>query len=101
MVEEPQAVDVVAGEHADLSVVVGSAAGAPLSLEAHLISPWGTWEWLGPAVLGADVPAGGTAAFDFDVAPPSWIGPGQWWALVRIAGAGRVLYTPAVSVRVR
>ncbi|TXH18038.1 MAG: alpha-mannosidase [Mycobacterium sp.] len=101
LVEEPQAVDVVAGEHADLSVVVGSAAGAPLSLEAHLISPWGTWEWLGPAVLGADVPAGGTAAFDFDVAPPAWAGPGQWWALVRIAGAGRVLYTPAVSVRVR
>ena len=101
LVEEPQPVDVVAGAHADLSVVVGSAAGAPLSLEAHLISPWGTWEWLGPAVLGADVPAGGTVAFDFDVAPPSWVEPGQWWALVRIAAAGRVLYTPAVSVRVR
>ena len=101
LVAEPAAVEVVAGEHADLSVVVGSAAGAPLSLEAHLISPWGTWEWLGPNVLGADVPAGGTVAFDFDVAPPPWVGPGQWWALVRIAAAGRVLYTPAVSVRVR
>ncbi|OKH81056.1 alpha-mannosidase [Mycobacterium sp. ST-F2] len=101
LVEEPQPVDVVAGAHADLSVIVGSAAGAPLSLEAHLISPWGTWEWLGPGVLGADVPAGGTVAFDFDVAPPPWVGPGQWWALVRIAAAGRVLYTPAVSVRVR
>lgn len=101
LVAEPVAVEVVAGEHADLSVVVGSAAGAPLSLEAHLISPWGTWDWLGPNVLGADVPAGGTVAFDFDVAPPPWVGPGQWWALVRIAAAGRVLYTPAVSVRVR
>ena len=101
LVAEPEPVDVVAGGHADLSVTVGSAAGAPLSLEAHLISPWGTWEWLGPGVLGADVPAGGTVALDFDVAPPLWVGPGQWWALIRIAAAGRVLYTPAVSVRVR
>ncbi|MUL77416.1 NEW3 domain-containing protein [Mycolicibacterium sp. CBMA 226] len=101
IVAEPEPVDVAAGGHADLSVVVGSAAGAPLSLEAHLISSWGTWDWLGPAVLGADVAAGGTVAFDFDVAPPPWAEPGQWWALIRIAAAGRVLYTPAVSVRVR
>jgi hypothetical protein len=38
---------------------------------------------------------------DFDVAPPLWVEPGQWWALVRVAAAGRVLYTSAVSVRVR
>ncbi|MUL44739.1 alpha-mannosidase [Mycobacterium sp. CBMA293] len=101
LVAEPEAVDVVAGERAFLSVTVGTDAGAPLSLEAHLISPWGTWEWLGPSVVGADIPAGGTVALDFDVAPPRWVDPGQWWALIRIAAAGRVLYTPAVSVRVR
>ena len=24
-----------------------------LAVEAHLISPWGTWEWMGPAAVGA------------------------------------------------
>ncbi|MDR3659244.1 MAG: NEW3 domain-containing protein, partial [Mycobacterium sp.] len=101
LVNEPQAVEVAPGESASLSVTVGSAAGADLSLEAHLVSPWGTWDWLGPSVTGAELPAGGTVALDFDVTPPSWVRPGQWWALIRIASAGRVLYTPAVSVRVR
>ena len=71
------------------------------SLEAHLISPWGTWEWLGPATLGAELPARGTVELDFDVAPPAWVEPGEWWALVRVACAGRLVYTPAVRVTVR
>ena len=89
------------GGTATLSVTVGTDAGAALSLEAHLISPWGTWEWLGPSVVSAELGAGGTATLDFEVAPPAWVVPGQWWALVRIAAAGRLLYTPAVAVTVR
>ena len=42
-----------AGEAARLAVTVGTAAGASLAVEAHLISPWGTWEWMGPAAQGA------------------------------------------------
>jgi cyclohexanecarboxylate-CoA ligase len=39
-------------------VTVGTDARADLALEAHLISPWGTWEWIGPASCGAVLPAG-------------------------------------------
>src|SRR6185312_15428120 len=51
-------------------------------VEAHLISPWGTWEWMGPAAVGRELPARGTMELGFDVAPPVWVEPGQWWALI-------------------
>ena len=49
LVSEPEPVDVKAGEAARLTVTVGTDAHADLAVEAHLISPWGTWEWMGPA----------------------------------------------------
>ncbi|MBU3752146.1 MAG: hypothetical protein FGM52_17165, partial [Mycobacterium sp.] len=80
---------------------VGSGARADLDLEAHVISPWGTWEWIGPASRGAMLPASSTVEVGFDVVPPPWLAPGRWWALIRIGCAGRLLYTPAVAVTVR
>ena len=101
MVSEPEPVDVKAGDRARLTVTVATDAHADLAVEAHLISPWGTWEWIGPAASGAALAARGTAELSFDVAPPVWVEPGEWWALIRVAGAGRLLYSPAVKVTVR
>ncbi|MGA7464584.1 NEW3 domain-containing protein [Mycobacterium sp.] len=98
---EPADVEVAAGESARLAVTVGTDAGAELSMEAHLISPWGTWEWIGPPSLGAVLPACGTVGIGFDVTPPAWVQPGQWWALIRVGCAGRLVYSPAVKVTVR
>ncbi len=80
---------------------VGTDARADLAVEAHLISPWGTWEWMGPAAVGAELPARGTAELGFDVAPPVWVEPGEWWALIRVGVRGQLLYSPAVKVTVR
>ncbi|BBX09822.1 alpha-mannosidase [Mycolicibacterium aichiense] len=101
LVGEPSDIVVAAGERARLAVTVGSAAHTDLSLEAHLISPWGTWEWIGPASCGAVVAAKSQVEVAFDIAPPPWTTPGQWWAVVRIGCAGRLLYTPTVAVTVR
>ncbi|OAN30060.1 NEW3 domain-containing protein [Mycolicibacterium iranicum] len=101
LVREPVAVEVRAGETARLSVEVGTDAYADLTVEAHLISPWGTWEWLSPNISGAIVPARGTVELAFDVIPPVWTEPGQWWALIRVACAGELVYSPAVAVAVR
>ncbi|WP_445166890.1 NEW3 domain-containing protein [Mycolicibacterium sp. Dal123E01] len=101
LVTEPSEVVVAAGERARLVATVGSAAHADLALEAHVISPWGTWNWIGPAACGAVVGAGSTVEVAFDIAPPRWVKPGLWWALIRIGCAGRLLYTPAVAVTVR
>ena len=101
LVSEPEAIDVNAGDAARLAVTVGSDARADLPVEAHLISPWGTWEWTGPAALGALLPARGTVELGFDVTPPAWAEPGEWWALIRVGCAGRLIYSPAVKVTVR
>jgi alpha-mannosidase len=101
LVDGPTDVEVAAGDSARLAVTIGTDACADLSLEAHLISPWGTWEWIGPATRGAVLPAGGTVELGFDVNPPVWVEPGQWWALVRVGCAGRLVYSPAVKVTVR
>jgi alpha-mannosidase len=101
LAKDPADVVVAAGDSARLTATVGSEAGGGLSLEAHLISPWGTWEWIGPAALGAVLPARGAVEVGFEVRPPAWVDPGQWWALIRIGCAGRLLYSPAVKVTVQ
>ncbi len=101
LTDGPADVEVAAGDSARLAVTFGTDACADLSLEAHLISPWGTWEWIGPAVLGAVLPSRGTVELGFDVSPPAWVRPGQWWALVRVGCAGRLVYSPAAKVTVR
>jgi alpha-mannosidase len=101
LIDGPADVEVAAGESARLAVTVGTDACADLSLEAHLISPWGTWEWIGPPTLGAVLPARGTVELGFDVRPPGWVQPGQWWALVRVGCAGRLVYSTAAKVTVR
>lgn len=101
LVTDPRAVDIAAGDTATLSVTVATDAYADLTVEAHVISPWGTWEWLAPNIIGGIVPARGTVELVFDVAPPAWADPGQWWALIRVACAGELVYSPAVPVTVR
>ncbi|KWX20833.1 alpha-mannosidase [Mycolicibacterium wolinskyi] len=101
LVTEPKPVEVRAGETARLSLTVGTDARAGLSAEAHLISPWGTWDWMGPAAVGTHLPPGGSVEIGFDVAPPAWVEPGEWWALIRVGCAGRLIYSPAVKVTVR
>ena len=100
-IDGPADVEVAAGDSARLAVNVGSDACADLSLEAHLISPWGTWEWIGPATVGAVLPTRGTVELGFDVTPPAWVERGEWWALVRVGCAGRLVYSPAARVTVR
>jgi alpha-mannosidase len=100
LVGGPADIALTAGDTARLTVTIGTHARADLALEAHLISPWGSWEWIGPGALGAVLPARGTAELGFDVTPPAWLESGQWWALVRVGCAGRLLYSPAVKVTV-
>ena len=94
------AVDVVAGD-GRLDGHHRHRCRADLAVEAHLISPWGTWEWIGPAVIGAELPARGSSNSSFDVTPPAWLEPGEWWALIRVGCAGRLVYSPAVKVTCR
>ncbi|MFG1930118.1 NEW3 domain-containing protein [Mycobacterium sp. NPDC048908] len=101
LVSGPESVELSAGQTGRLAVTVGTDAHADLAVEAHLISPWGTWEWIRPAAVGRELPARGTLELGFDVAPAAWTEPGEWWALIRLSCAGQLLYSPAVKVAVR
>ncbi|KAA2263472.1 alpha-mannosidase [Solihabitans fulvus] len=98
--DQPAAVRVAAGDSAELAVTVATPAHAPVAVEAQLISPWGTWGFAGPWSIGAELPARGHARLSFLVAPPHGTPPGRWWALVKVIGAGRLLYSETVSVEV-
>jgi alpha-mannosidase len=97
---DPKPIRLARGESGQLTVRVASTAGAPVALEAAVVSPWGTWDLVGPRAVGAEVPAGDEVELAFEVTVPPWAMPGSWWALVRVAGAGRLLYSPAVPLEV-
>ena len=90
LVDGPKDVEVAAGERGAADGDRRHRRRRDLAVEAHLISPWGTWEWMGPAAQGSVLPGGETVDIGFDVAPPPWVEPGEWWALVRVGCAGRL-----------
>ncbi|MCX9193763.1 hypothetical protein C3Y87_20760 [Carbonactinospora thermoautotrophica] len=49
---------------------------------------------------GFTVPAGGETTVEFDVVAPAGHPPGRWWALVKLAWAGRLRHTETVPVEV-
>ncbi|WP_099024934.1 glycoside hydrolase family 38 N-terminal domain-containing protein [Mycolicibacterium palauense] len=101
LLDEPRKVVLSPGDTGRLGATIGSGARADLAAEAHLIAPWDIWEWARPAVIGAVLPASGELRLDYTLAPPPGTPPGQWWALIRVAAAGQLLYTPAVAVVIR
>jgi len=89
------------GGTADLSVEMSSGLASEMRGEAQLVSPFGSWEALGPWTQGFRIPPGGRATLSFRVRVPAAARPGtQWWALVKIMYFGRVRYTEAVPVTV-
>jgi alpha-mannosidase len=89
------------GGTAELTVELASSMASPLRGEAQLISPFGSWESLGPWTQGFRIEPGGRASARFRVRIPAATRPGtQWWALVKVMYFGRVRYTEAVTVTV-
>ncbi|MQA86543.1 MAG: hypothetical protein GEV03_18400 [Streptosporangiales bacterium] len=68
--------------------------------EAQLLSPFGTWDALGPWTLGFAVGGGETARLRYDVRAPVAARPGEYWALVKVMYFGRLWYTEAIPITV-
>ena len=79
LISDPEPVELSAGEAARLTVVIGTDAHADVAVEAHLITPWGAWEWMGPAAVAVNC----TPGVDWCGLPTSGrrsgCNPGQWW----------------------
>ena len=75
-----------------------SGLASELHGEAQLISPFGTWEMLGPWTQGFSIAPGTSTVLRFAVSVPVTARNAQWWALVKVMYYGRVRYTEAIPV---
>ena len=89
------------GATGEVAVEVTNRLASPLRAEAQLVSPFGSWEALGPWTQGLRAAPGTRAQARFGVRIPGYVRPGtQWWALVKIMYFGRVRYSAVVPVTV-
>jgi alpha-mannosidase len=87
------------GGQGELLVRVTSGLASELHGEAQLLSPFGTWEMLGPWTQGFSTAPGTSTVLRFGVNPPVTARHGtQWWTLVKVMYYGRVRYTQAIPV---
>ncbi|MFF5213374.1 NEW3 domain-containing protein [Streptosporangium sp. NPDC000396] len=84
-----------------VEVLLRSPARTDVSVQAQLISPWHTFELVPEWNTGVVVPARGEARLRFGLQAPPGTRPGRWWAVVKLACAGRLHYTEAVEIEVR
>nr|WSW62255.1 NEW3 domain-containing protein [Streptomyces sp. NBC_00998] len=94
-------VEVAPGGRALVRARIGSAGiRSPLTGRAYAVSPYGTWQFTGPAGQAVHVPADRPAEVEFELRPPPGAVPGTYWMLVKAACQGRIAYGPAIAVRV-
>jgi hypothetical protein len=86
------------GSDGELRVRVTSGLASELRGEAQLVSPFGSWEMLGPWTQGFSVAPGASTVLRFAVHVPLTARHAQWWALVKVMYYGRVRYTEAIPV---
>jgi alpha-mannosidase len=86
------------GGRGELLVRLTSGLASEMHGEAQLVSPFGTWELLGPWTQGFSVAPGASTVLRFAADVPVTARQAQSWALVKVMYYGRVRYTEAVPV---
>ena len=86
------------GGQGELLVRVTSGLASELHGEAQLVSPFGTWEMLGPPAQGFSIAPETSIVLRFVASVPMTARHAQWWALVKVMYYGRVRYTEAIPV---
>jgi hypothetical protein len=86
------------GSRGELQVRVTSGLASELHGEAQLISPFGSWDMLGPWTQGFSIAPGASTVLRFAVNVPATARHAHWWALVKVMYYGRVRYTEAIPV---
>jgi alpha-mannosidase len=89
------------GADAELVAELTNQLASPLRAEAQLVSPFGSWELLGPWTQGVTAGPGERVPVRFRGRVPATARPGsQWWVMVKVMYFGRVRYSAAVPVTV-
>lgn len=96
----PDVVSVRPGESAPVRIVLASGAHGDLPVQARLLSPRSSWEFVGPFCVGGLLPGRGRLPLDFTLAAPAWATPGSWPAVVRVAAGDLVRTTAPIRLEV-
>jgi alpha-mannosidase len=88
------------GETGTLRVRLASHSADEVHGEAQLISPYGTWDLIGPWTQGFTIPPGGQATLGYDVRVPAHARQMDAWALVKVMAFGRSYYTASIPLAV-
>ncbi|MGH3395494.1 MAG: hypothetical protein ACRDPO_12480, partial [Streptosporangiaceae bacterium] len=87
------------GEAGVIEVVVASRAASEIRGEVQLISPAGSWPFLGAWTSAFSAAPGAAALLSFPVTAPADARPGQrWWALAKVMYFGRARYAEPVEI---
>jgi hypothetical protein len=97
---EPAKLRLRSGEAGTLDLAVSTDAAGPISVQAHLISPWHTWPMLPEASRWIPVQPQKATQVELPVRIPPGQRPGTWWALVRLGHGGQLHYTAPVEIEV-
>jgi alpha-mannosidase len=94
-------VELAPGQRGELAIRITSQVASQLRGEAQLVSPFGSWEALGPWTLGFAAGPGMAVTVPYPVTVPADARPGaHWWAVVKVMYFGRVRYSAAIPVTV-
>ena len=94
-------VELAPGQRGELAIRITNRVASQLRGEAQLVSPFGSWEALGPWTFGFGAGAGMAVTVSYPVTMPADARPGaHWWAVVKVMYFGRVRYSQAVPVTV-
>ena len=86
------------GGQGEILVRVTSGLASELHGEAQLVSPFGTWDMLGPLAQGFSLAPGTSTVLRFAASVPATARNARWWALVKVMYYGRVRYTETIPV---
>ena len=87
------------GEAGVIEVEVASRAASEIRGEVQLISPAGSWPFLGAWTSAFSAAPGAAALLSFPVTAPADARPGQrWWALAKVMYFGRARYAEPVEI---
>ncbi|MFF1303781.1 NEW3 domain-containing protein [Streptomyces sp. NPDC058307] len=86
-------------ERAQVPVSLRNTTRGPVGGQLWAVSPWGTWQGVGPGLQGFTVPGGEQREFVIELDGSS-IPPGAYWLMAKAAWHGQVAYTRAIPLEV-
>jgi alpha-mannosidase len=89
-----------AGGEAQVTALVSNDTHTEATVAVWAISPYGSWDYLGPGQQALRVPPRSTAPVQVDVRPSVDQPAAETWLLLKVAWADQVRYGPAIPVRV-